>query len=62
MCILIEKPISKCIIFETNKNIFKETVISVVVYCKSMVKMIVDKGNHVYINSKRRKSETAMVH
>ena len=49
MCILIEKPISKCIIFETNKNIFKETVISAVVYCKSMVKMIVDKGKPMFI-------------
>ena len=59
-CILIEVLLSNYIMFETN--IFIEMVISVAVACKSMVKMIVYKGKPKFINSKRQKSETAMVH
>ena len=47
-CILIEQLISNCIIFETNKYIYRNGF-SVAVDCKSMVKVTEDKGKPKFL-------------
>ena len=57
-----KKLISNCIIFETNKK-FIEMVISMAVYCKSMeIYGKSDSRQGKIFVSKKRKSETVMVH